>query len=393
MSHAGRGRGPAGRAVPGHRRHIHVQPARRGRRRRWSRTSTVVDAGPDQVRAHDHGKDGRPRQGERRHAVRCVRRRLGPRRPDGGRRPGPHVRCDRREFLAWEDELYRANQPSVYDPSIPGVVTVDAHRAQNVLGSRWTGGSRSRSPSDSSHRPESSIIVDARSTRSFNITMDANRVPIGQTRFATDQADADPGAGIASCTSRSRSSAARPPITFTKACAPTNPRQRRDDDLHDHGANTDIRGRDLPDQGRPAEPLRLIKAASSAPRLTTTTASSLTARCSAARAADRRRRRAPGRARRPATCRCPSSASRPSRLRRRAIVNLRRPAVHVRRRRLGHDRLQSATATRSSAAAPAPTSSFINQNLPDRAPPNNVLAPFWTDLNLGLRRRRCGSDR
>jgi uncharacterized repeat protein (TIGR01451 family) len=26
---------------------------------------------------------------------------------------------------------------------------------------------------------------------------------------------------------------------------------------------------------------------------------------------------------------------------------------------------------------------FVNQNLPDAAPPNNVLAPFWTDLNPG----------
>ncbi len=26
---------------------------------------------------------------------------------------------------------------------------------------------------------------------------------------------------------------------------------------------------------------------------------------------------------------------------------------------------------------------FINQSLPDPTPPNNVLAPFWTDLNPG----------
>jgi hypothetical protein len=26
---------------------------------------------------------------------------------------------------------------------------------------------------------------------------------------------------------------------------------------------------------------------------------------------------------------------------------------------------------------------FINQELPDPTPPNNVLAPFWTDLNPG----------
>ena len=51
------------------------------------------------------------------------------------------------DFLAWEDELYRVNQPSVYHPSIPGVVTV-TRTVRSVLGSRSDWRITVSSPSD-----------------------------------------------------------------------------------------------------------------------------------------------------------------------------------------------------------------------------------------------------
>ena len=48
----------------------------------------------------------------------------------------------------------------------------------------------------------------------------------------------------------------------------------------------------------------------------------------------------------------------------------------------------SRTATSWSAAAPAPTSTSLPQTFPNAARPNNVIAPFWTDLNPTG--QRCG---
>jgi hypothetical protein len=43
----------------------------------------------------------------------------------------------------------------------------------------------------------------------------------------------------------------------------------------------------------------------------------------------------------------------------------------------------SVNGTLEAGLASGVASSFANQNLPDPTVPNNVIAPFWTDLNLG----------
>jgi subtilisin family serine protease len=43
----------------------------------------------------------------------------------------------------------------------------------------------------------------------------------------------------------------------------------------------------------------------------------------------------------------------------------------------------SVNGTLEAGTASGQTTSFFNQNLPDAAPPNNIMAPLWTDLNLG----------
>jgi uncharacterized repeat protein (TIGR01451 family) len=43
----------------------------------------------------------------------------------------------------------------------------------------------------------------------------------------------------------------------------------------------------------------------------------------------------------------------------------------------------SVNGTLEVGAASGVATSFANQNLPDATPPNNLLAPFWTDLNMG----------
>jgi uncharacterized repeat protein (TIGR01451 family) len=44
----------------------------------------------------------------------------------------------------------------------------------------------------------------------------------------------------------------------------------------------------------------------------------------------------------------------------------------------------SVNGTLEAGSASGLATSFANQNLPDPTPPNNLLAPFWTDLNMGV---------
>ena len=43
----------------------------------------------------------------------------------------------------------------------------------------------------------------------------------------------------------------------------------------------------------------------------------------------------------------------------------------------------SVNGTLEAGSASGTTATFFNQNLPDPTPPNNILAPLWTDLNMG----------
>lgn len=47
------------------------------------------------------------------------------------------------------------------------------------------------------------------------------------------------------------------------------------------------------------------------------------------------------------------------------------------------DVIMSVNGTLEAGSASGVTTSFDNQNLPDSAAPNNLMAPFWTDLNMG----------
>ena len=86
------------------------------------------------------------------------------------------------EYLAWQDELFRVNYPSIYHPTMPGVVTV-TRTAHSVLptASRWRLKGASRS--DFRISVPRTISVAAGADATFNVKMDASLVPLGQTRF------------------------------------------------------------------------------------------------------------------------------------------------------------------------------------------------------------------
>ena len=126
-----------------------------------------------------------------------------------------------------------------------------------------------------------------------------------------------------------------------------------------------------------------IRRASSAARSSTATMTSSSRDDPGLRSAERRDRPRSTR-RRAATSRCRCSGSRPiAGVGDDTITNFNVPAFDVRRRDLDAPRRRRATATSSSAAAPARTSNSSTRTSPNPARPNNVLAPFWTDLNPG----------
>ena len=88
------------------------------------------------------------------------------------------------DYIADQAQLYVANYPSIYHPSMPGVITL-TRTAHSVLGSRSEWKLTTSSPSDFKIGVPHLIKVGAGADKSFKITLDASAVPLGQTRFGT----------------------------------------------------------------------------------------------------------------------------------------------------------------------------------------------------------------
>ncbi len=103
-------RGARRPALPGHRRHVDVEPARGRRRRDDGRPAPDVDTGSDQVRPHDDRRhlDG---QGGRGHQDRRVRRRLRSHRPASLARAAVHHRRDRGQLHGPQEHALQGQLP------------------------------------------------------------------------------------------------------------------------------------------------------------------------------------------------------------------------------------------------------------------------------------------
>jgi subtilisin family serine protease len=143
----------------------------------------------------------------------------------GAGSPGLTFDATGAEFLANEDNLFLANYPSVFVPAMPGIVTLQ-RRATNVLGfgASW----RITATADAGLKitVPSGLFVGAGATRSFNIGLDASAVPVGETRFGliTMEQTTGPGAkhkvNIPVTIVRGQA-----PLELLKECTPTNPRK------------------------------------------------------------------------------------------------------------------------------------------------------------------------
>jgi subtilisin family serine protease len=88
------------------------------------------------------------------------------------------------DYLHFEDELFRANYPSVYHPAMPGIVTL-SRVARSVLGSKSEWNITTSGASGVTITVPSTLTVLPGADKSFTIKIDASKVPIGETRFSS----------------------------------------------------------------------------------------------------------------------------------------------------------------------------------------------------------------
>jgi hypothetical protein len=88
------------------------------------------------------------------------------------------------DYVAHQSDLWNTNYPSVYHPSMPGSITV-ARTAHNLTGSNGTWRLWVQAPADVDITVPNTLFVPAGGDASFDITIDGRDVPLGEVRFAT----------------------------------------------------------------------------------------------------------------------------------------------------------------------------------------------------------------
>jgi hypothetical protein len=124
------------------------------------------------------------------------------------------------EYLAHPTDLYTTNYPSIYHPSMPGVITL-TRTAHNLQGSKTEWKLKATSPSDFKISVPSKIKLDPNADKSFDIKLDASAVPLGQVRFGTITLTQSKGGHrvLHLPVTIVRGQAA---LTWTKSCTPTD---------------------------------------------------------------------------------------------------------------------------------------------------------------------------
>jgi len=281
------------------------------------------------------------------------------------------------DYVTFKDQLYRANYPSLYIPSMPGLVKV-RRTLHSVLTSNATWKLKVKAPADLKVLVPSSLTVPAGGDVEFDITVDATTVANGQVRHAVIELSNGPARKLRFPITIARGQA---PVTLDKACAPasialgntttctltlTNPTF---DDAAVH----------LTDE----LPSRLALVAGSATGGATESGNTVSFDGTLAASAPADVAIATGSS--PAGGYLPLSlfgVPPVSGVGDETLINFNVPAFSFAGEtwtRIGFDSNGYAVVGGGSG----PDNQFINQELPDPARPNNVLAPFWTDLNPG----------
>jgi hypothetical protein len=131
-------------------------------------------------------------------------------------RPGLTFDATAADYAAFQANLTLANYPSLYVPSMPGKVTVP-RTALSVLGRGTSWELEVEAPRDLKIDVPEQLFLSAGGSGRFDIKIDASRVPIGEVRHATIELESHEGGNAHLPVTIVRQQA---PVTFDKTCEP-----------------------------------------------------------------------------------------------------------------------------------------------------------------------------
>jgi len=279
-------------------------------------------------------------------------------------------------YRALETELWHANYPSVYHPNMPGRITLQ-RTARDVTGadntwSLWT----SKDQTDWRIIVPSTLFVPADGEATFDITIDAGRVPLGEVRF-----------GMIKLTDGTRVLhmpvtivRGEPAVTMTKACDPAVLAKNETTDCTITIENTGFEDATVSMTDHLPGKLRLVAGSvvggdpdGNGVKFDGTLAGAGLPAVDVD--ADALYGYLPLAAFGVTPTPCPSNCDDGGWTITGLDINY-----------LGQnytDAIWSVNGTLELGTASGVATSFANQNFPDPAIPDNLLAPWWTDLNLG----------
>jgi subtilisin family serine protease len=133
--------------------------------------------------------------------------------------PGVTFDAPGADYLTFKNELYRANYPSLFIPNMPGAVTVQ-RTMKSVLTGTATWKLNPKAPADLKVTTNpGTITLGGGASATFSITVDATNVPLGQTRFATIEISSSPPRKLRFPVTVVRGQGTLP---LTKSCSPAS---------------------------------------------------------------------------------------------------------------------------------------------------------------------------
>jgi subtilisin family serine protease len=275
-------------------------------------------------------------------------------------------------YVALQHELWNANYPSLYIPVMPGLITVQ-RTVHNELDRPGCWEISVDSPPDLKVGVEAKICMESGGERAFSIAVDAHEVPLGEVRFATLKFTRDQEELHFPITIVRR----QPVVTMEKSCDPATLSKNGLTDCTINVTNTSFEEASVSLIDRLPKELNLVAHSvigakeegnrfifegslygAEPPDVTVSEGSSNGYLSLASLGAD------------PNVTMTDES-----------IVNFNLPAALV---FAGETYTRIGMVSDGYAVVGGGTGAdieYINQDLPDPTRPNNVLAPFWTDLN------------
>ncbi len=280
------------------------------------------------------------------------------------------------DYVALKDQLWNANYPSLYVPVMPGSITV-SRTVHNEAGEKRNWKTDVIAPADVSVTLPKEFTIGKNGNVTLKITVDAPTVPLGQVRFAMIKFKSGKDEIHFPITLVRN----QPVVSLTKTCAPASIKVGASTTCTITAVNNSFSAAAVNITDRLPDPLDLIKSS-----VTGATArdNSLSFKGTLAGAQPPNVSIGPGVS--------PNGSYLPLSLfgitpvagvDDDTITNFNVPSFLYG----GQPYTRVGFASNGYAVVGGGTGadvSIANQNFPDSTPPNNVLAPFWTDLNPGV---------